>query len=161
MKMRETQADIYKILYNNVDLMRLLVYKPVNFNDNPLDPAKQDILDRADKWDLIQDRILFTPTYTGLDTEPKCRICLYHSRRTTNGNNAIGNQSFNLDVFTHYVFNNTDQRLAWICDTLDEIFANKKITGIGKCIPLPSRELQAPNDYVGFRMSYEFGDFFG
>jgi hypothetical protein len=163
MKMRKAQVDIFKLLSNNETLLRLLIYLPSSAADDPLDPSKLNILDmeEQEKWKLINDRILFTPTHVGLDQDPKCRICFFHSRRDTNRSNVIANQSFNLDVFTHYKFNNVDQRLAWICDTLDEMFANQNITGIGKCIPLPSRELSAPTEYVGFRLVYEFGDFNG
>jgi hypothetical protein len=159
MKMRENLIDIYKIFTTNETLLRLLYYLPSSAADDPLDPAKPNILDMAEeeKWKIITDRIIPAPKVHGLDKDPKCRICFYPGRRSNTTNYKVADQEVRVDVFTHHDFNNVDLRLSWISDHVDELLFNKPITGIKKIKFDGGNNLSAPEEYLAYSMKYEIG----
>ncbi len=162
MRMRESLQTIYRVLTTDETLLRLLYYKPSDSFDNPLDSEKANILDMDDsqKWAIIQDVIKTTPSVANLDTEPKCRICMYHGTRDNNRNYLIANQKIIFDVLVHFDFDNVDQRLSWICDRLNELMFDKRITGIGRVGFVRGTIIPSSyENYIAYRLIYEFGDF--
>jgi hypothetical protein len=155
MRMRENLIDIYKVFTTNENLLRLLYYQPIDANDNPLDPAKPNILDLANKWDIIQDRIKTTEKVDDLDDEEKCRLLFYAGRRSGTNNYILSNQEFAVDILCHFSFEETDLRMSWICDTVNSLVFDEKITGIKKISFKNGNPIKAPNDYVGYRLIYE------
>lgn len=158
MKMRENIQEIYKFLTADETLLRLLTYQPSNASDDPLDPIKPNILDTVaqEKWELIDDRIVTAPKFADLDTEVKCRLLLYHGNGRKSSNHLFTRQEFCFEVFTHFKFDNVDQRLSWICDRLDELMERKPITGFGNMASKDRRPVNAPTDYTGYKLVYEF-----
>lgn len=159
MMMRENLQDIYRLLTQDETLLRLLYYKPSNYNDNPLDKSKQNILDmeESEKWKIIQDRIVTTIKTSGLDKEKKCRILFYPGKRHSTGNYLISSQLINFDVLVHIEFDEIDMRLSWICDHLNELLFKNRITGVGKISFVDGDKLLTPDEYVGYRLIYRFG----
>jgi hypothetical protein len=159
MRMRENLTDIYKSLTQDETLLRLLYYQPINANDSPLDPAKQNILDKpvSEKWEIVLDRIKTTSKTDDLDNVQKCRILFYAGRRGNTSNYLIANQQIIFDVLCHFSFEEVDLRSSWINDRLNEILFDSRITGIGKITFEGGSPIAAPNNYVGYRLMYSIG----
>lgn len=156
MTMKENIQDIYKTLTVDETLLRLLFYQPVNASDDPLDPTKENILDKTDKWAIIMDRIVTAPKFDDLDDKIKCRLLLYHGHGRKSSNHLFTRQEFCFEVFTHFNFDNVDQRLSWTCDRLDELMERKRITGFGNMMSKDRRPTSAPKNYIGYKLVYEF-----
>jgi len=160
MEMRKNIQDIYKVLTTDETLLRLLYYPASNPLDSPLSPSKQNILEMPDneKWSIILDRIKTTPKVDDLvDDTPKCRLLFYAGTRNSTRNYLIADQEMVFDVLVHMKFDDLDQRLSWICDRLNDLLFNQRITGMGKAEFKSGREIGAPNGYVGYRLRYLFG----
>ncbi len=160
MEMRKNIQDIYKVLTTDETLLRLLYYPAINPLDSPLSPSKQNILEMPDeeKWAIILDRIMTTPKVDDLvDDKPKCRLLFYAGDRNVTKNYLVADQEFVFDVICHLNFDEVDQRLTWICDTINDLLFNKRITGVGKVEFKSGRPIGAPNGYIGYRLRYLFG----
>lgn len=162
MRMRENLKAIYKVLVNDETLLRLLYYPPEDIETgeliNPLDPTLPNILDRKDKWDIIKDRIKNTPTFYGLDDESEiCRIYLHPADRHNTYNYALADQVIKIDAFVHHNINDIDMRLSWICDHVNDLIYDRRITGVGKIKFGGGRPIPAPEAFVGYELTYELG----
>lgn len=161
MNLRKYSMDIEKLLVEDETLLRLLIYKPSNYLDNPLDTTKPNILDMPvdDMWKLIKDRVVSAPKFDDLDAgEEKCRLLFYPSNgRPQNDNYLYSTQQYTFDIFVHFNYQNIDKRLEWICDRVNELVFDKRITGMGKVAFKDRGKLSAPNNYLGYRLVYEFG----
>jgi hypothetical protein len=158
MKMREHLQKLYKVLTQDETLLRLLYLKPQNAADNPLDPAKPNILSRSDKWVIIDDVIKTAEVVSDLDTSEKCRVLMYAGRRNPTRNYLFSDQDFVFDVLVHAkAFDSVDQRLSWICDRVNELLFDKRVTGIGKVEFKSGTPIGSPNGYSGYRLVYSFG----
>jgi hypothetical protein len=152
--------DIFNHLITDEELLRLLHYKPTNRLDNPLDPSKSDILTKPEdtKWQIIDDCIMTAPKTSDLEQESKCRLFIYPGvRQPTNGNFLSASQQFNFDIFTHADFQNVDLRNEWICQRISDLVFGEKLTGAGKIVFKGGQPINAPKDYQGYRLVYEFG----
>jgi hypothetical protein len=163
MRMRENMQDIFKVFTGDETLLRLLFYKPQNASDDPLSTAKPNVLDKPilEKWKIIQDRIKTVPKVDDLDTEPKCRLLFYPGNRHKTGNYLVSDQDIVIDILVHFDYEDVDQRLEWICDVINELMFDKRITGMGKVTyggGYPGLYLKdTPQGYVGYRLVYSFG----
>jgi hypothetical protein len=160
MMMRKMIQDIYKVLVQDETLLRLLHYKPKDALDDPLDPSKPNILDMEEKskWKIINDCVATTPQVSDLDTSEKCRILFYFGRRERTDNYLFANQEIIFDVITHVDFDGVDQRLSWICDRVNELIFNKRLTGIGKIYFSGGGIMNnVPNNYTGYKLLYTVG----
>lgn len=158
MSMKQHIRDIYLRFLEDEQLLRLLYYPPKNGTKtpDPLSPALPDItkMDIDKLWEIRDDRILMTPKTDDLKT-PKCRLLFYAGRRqSTNGNFYFSNQEIICDVFCHYMFEK-DQRSMAICDRINEILFNERITGIGKVLFKQGGQIGGVNDYVGYKLVFE------
>lgn len=160
MKMRENMQAIKKLLANDETLLRLLYYKPSNYNDNPLDPLKSNIgsMDEDVKWEIIEDVIKSTEKTSDLDESTKCRVLFYAGTRTSTNNYLLAEQEIVFDVLVHIAaYDEKDMRLSWICDHLNSMIGDKQITGIGKAYFAGGGIIAAPVGYVGYRLVFNFG----
>lgn len=163
MKMRENMQDIYKVFTESEQLLRLLFYKPTNALDDPLSTSKPNILDMPplEKWEIISDRIKTVPKVDDLDVEPKCRLLFYPGNRRKTGNYAVSDQDIIIDILVHFDYEDVDQRLEWICDIVNDLLYNIRITGTHKFTyggGYPGIYLKdTPQSYVGYRLIYSFG----
>lgn len=159
MRMRENLMDIYKVLINDETLLRLLYYKPSNMNDDPLSLDKPNILDKPDldKWNIINDLIVPSVKVTDLDETEKCRVLIFPAdRNSAKQNYYFSDQRIIVDVLTHVAFDSVDFRNSWICDRINDLLFNEHVTGIGKMNFIGGKAINAPNNYVGYRLMYEF-----
>lgn len=160
MKMRQNKQMIFSKFSSDEELLRLLYYKPTNYNDSPLDPLKPNVLDlpEEEKWEIIDDLIKKTDKTDDLDEEPKCRILLYSGSRGNTDNYLLASQDIVFDILVHInIYDVIDDRLDWICDKINELVSGKAITGIGKSLFKNGGNIPAPKDYVGYRLVYNFG----
>jgi hypothetical protein len=160
MKMREHLQKLYKVLTQDETLLRLLYYKVENAGQSPLDPAKPNILSRSDKWTIIDDVIKTAEVVTDLEsgTTEKCRVLMYAGRRMSTGNYLVSEQDFVFDVLVHSAtFDQTDQRLSWICDHLNSLLIDKNLVGVSKIQFKSGGNIPTPNGYSGYRLIYQFG----
>lgn len=159
MELKKYSSEIFKVLNSDETLLRLLHYKPTSKTDNPLDPSKPNILDKPinERWAIIDDCIVNAPKFNDLETSSKSRLFYYAGYgRTTNNNYLYTNQIYCFEVFTHYDFQMMDRRNEKICDRLNEILFNNNITGMGKFLFKDRHPINAPKDYLGYRLNYEF-----
>jgi hypothetical protein len=162
LKLRESMLKIYGVLVNDETLLRLLYYKPSNFNDDPLDPSKPDVTSLPNRWDITKDRIKKSIVTHDLDTsDPKCRILMYPDKRRPHNNSyAYSDQYVNLDILCHHEYDEVDFRMSWICDRINDLMFNKRIAGIGKIEYYSGGAIGVHKDgYVGFRLIYKFSEF--
>lgn len=157
--LRENLQAFYKALTSDETILRLLYYKPANATDNPLDSSKTNFSDMSveEKWSIIFDRVMTTPTYNGLDTSPICRICFYAGRRSNTNNYKVADQKIIFDIFTHFEYDSVDLRNSWICDRINELIFDKGITGIGKVTFVDGDGIASPEGYTGYRLVYSIG----
>lgn len=159
--MRKNLMDVYKILNNDEDLLRLLYYKPINFSDDPLDETKPNILDmtNSEKWEIINDVIVPGIKVDDLETEEKCRIIIFMGDRNGLRNDSFSNQNITIDILAAISIDNIDFRLCWICDRVNELLFDELITGLSKVNFKGGKTFNAPKGYVGYRINFEFVDF--
>jgi hypothetical protein len=155
MKMRQNLRDIYLTFTNDETLLRLLYYLPPN---DPLDPTLENILSKTDKWDIIDDRIVLTSKTDDLekDSTPKCRLLMFPGRRGNTRNYLVADQEIVIDILVHFTYEK-DQRLEWISDRVNELLFSNKITGVGEMRFKDGKPLGSPNNYIGYRLTYEIG----
>ncbi|MED1863231.1 hypothetical protein P4V41_07165 [Fictibacillus nanhaiensis] len=158
-KFKKYTLDISNRFYNDEIILRLLHYKPKNRLDDPLDPSKNDILskDEDEKWDIIDAHIMTAPKISDLEKKAMCRLFIYPGvRRPTDKNFLFANQQFNFDVLTHSDFQNMDLRNEWICERVNELVFGQRIAGLGQVLFKGGQPINAPKDYQGYRLVYEF-----
>jgi hypothetical protein len=156
--MRENIQDIYGVLISDETLLRLLYYLPEDANDSPLSPTKQNILSmpELEKWSIISDVIKTSAKTDDLTFTPKCRLFIYPGRRGSTNNYLFADQRIIFDVLVHFDYEDVDLRLEWICDTVNELIFNQRITGMGKVLFEIGEKISAPEGYVGYRLIYSF-----
>jgi hypothetical protein len=159
MKMFEQLDRIYMILRGDSDLLKLLYYKSETFSDDPL--LKPDVLTLPpeEKNPIINHRIKHTPVTDDLVDEQICRIIMYPGdRRSASGNYKLADQRVTVEVFVHRDYNDIDMRLAKICDRLNDLLNDKKLSSIGKSKMVSASPYQlSKQGYMVYRMEYEFG----
>lgn len=172
MKMRDSLMEVYNKLIKDEELLRLLyytnkeVYDYSNINDpkHPLNPSRDNILDKTDaeKWEIIYDLIKMTYTVDGLDVNKKNRVCIYSGRRTPDGQRSylVSKQSIFLDIYTPPVFDNSDFRMSWIVDRINELLFNDELeSGVSNLGFKDGGKIETPDfGYNGYRLMYHFVD---
>jgi hypothetical protein len=113
----------------------------------------------SEKWDIIKDVIKTTSKTDDLDTEKKCRVCFYSGIRKPTRNYVIAEQYIYFDVYVYLELEEVDMRLSWICDRINELLNNDRITGMGKFLFRDGVPVKSVDGYVQYRLVYSFGDF--
>lgn len=157
MNLRDYTYKIQNVLVDE-ELLRLLYYTPKNILDNPLDEIKPNILTKPDKekWEIINDCIVSALKTDDFKTDPKSRLIFYPANGYGGNNYLFSNQQYHFDIFTHFTIENADKRLEWICDRINDLLFDKLIAGIGKVKFIQRHPVNAPSDYVAYRLVYEF-----
>ena len=156
-------SDFFDVISQDESLLRLLFYKPINLLDDPLSPSKPNIIGSEEHKIVIERNVLRAPKSTDLPPIAICRICMYLGYNTAIKNRQasikVFDQEIVFDVYSHIdEFEVIDNRSLKICDRLNELLHDERISGIGKAdgyktIPI----LNAPDGYIGYRMIFSFG----
>ncbi|MGE7840759.1 hypothetical protein ACQKNX_08200 [Lysinibacillus sp. NPDC093712] len=167
MKLKESLEKLYKQLTTDEELLRLLHYVPKNALDNPLDKAKQDVLSKTNKYDIISK--VLTPsdkTYDLVLDSKMSRICFYTgtrkpqtsysgSSRRLQDNPYASDQIYNFDVYVHVDIDIVDFRMTWICDRINELLLLNSITDVGDFILAFSSPINnTPKGFIGYKLAY-------
>lgn len=161
MKLKDIITTIFKLLSTDETFLRLIIYKPNSPTDDPLDPNKPNIMDMdvTDRYNYINDRIVFTPSTDNLDKDPKCRVVISTGKRSTYKNNfQIASQQLIFDVLAHKDFNDVDVRCNWICDYINDLMFNKRIVGVKEVRDVSGSPLNVGvKNYIGYQLVFDLG----
>jgi hypothetical protein len=158
-KLEKYSKDIYKVLIQDEVLLRYLHYIPTSRVDNPLDPSKDNILDKDvdSLWGIIDDVIVPAPKISDLVDTQKSRLLVYAGYgRGTNSNYLFSNQEYEIDIFVHADTQTMDFRMEKIHDRVNELLFNQHITGMGKLLFKGRQPINAIKDYFGYKMIFTF-----
>ena len=156
MRTTEYLVKFFNTLTHDETLKRLLIYKPKNSLDDPLDKTKPNI---EMDWRKIDEVILRSPKTDEMSKKSICRICMYLGFRTKSNNFRVDTQDIVFDIYAHIEgFDEVDFRLSQIIDRLSELLQDKKVAGVNKTTLRTSTYIaNPPSGYVGYRMVYKFG----
>ncbi len=158
--MRKNLEQLKTLFANDEELLRLLHYTSETADNDPLSPDKPNILEMPikDRALLINNLIKPSPSVYGLDDSTRmCRLLFYPKSRRSSRSYLTSDQEVNIDVFVHHNFNNTDYRLSWICDRVNDLLFDKPVVGFGRVNFVNGNDLPAPQNYVGYQLRYSFG----
>lgn len=173
MSYRQTIVEIFNKLRQDESLLRLLVYKADNYEDDIqiVTPERPSILSKPPNeiWEIVSERILYNPKPIAVDDEKICRIILYTGGKGRNFSPDIGLDKIIIETFVHTDFQ-IDFRLESILDRIKHLLSNQKVKittdgsnkpiGIGNFELVDDRPLHnAVNNYLGFQQVYQFADF--
>ncbi len=159
MELEKYSKEIFNVLNTDETLLRLLHYLPKSKTDNPLDVNKPDItkMDMVAKWEIIDNNIMEAPKTSDLVKNQVCRLFYYPGHGdAANSNYLFTHQEFHFDVFVHAEIQKNDRRNHKICDRVNEIIFGKYITGMGKMLSVRRHPINAPMDYLAYRLVYKF-----
>lgn len=164
MSMYKNIQDIFKVLRNDEQLLRLLHNEPKNISKkipDPLDSSLPNILDKPplELTQLKNKLIMSVPKDDDLIKDRKCVIFAYLGDRYSDRRNYVmANQYIMFDVFCHVDFENGDFRSSRIGDRLNHLFALEHVTGFGKVDFERVRIInRVPSQFVGYQYVYEIG----
>lgn len=168
---RKQLLDIFNTLQTDEKLMRLLYYIPKNALDDPLSGSKKDVtkFDTEEFQKIISNSLIPADKKNDLDVDNSelCRICMYNGERfpqsyrssATNmysTNNQVVTQYMIFDVYVHLNIDIIDLRLSWICDRLNDLLVNEKLTGISQFEFYQSTPIyNTPKGFSGYRLAYK------
>jgi hypothetical protein len=133
---------IEKILIQDEELLRLLTYKPMGFDEKAQtaipDPLSSDLpnlvdVNSSEYWTLVKDRIRKGDKRTNINDDSKCVIYLQEGRERSIWGNAFQvNQEVILSILVHEDYED-DFRMSRIRDRVYELLIHKKgMAGFGK-----------------------------
>lgn len=155
--MRESINKIYTALIEDEELLRLLYYPPTK-RISPLDKTvnQPDLIGHADYWDIVDDRIMTATKSSDIEDKKICRLYIYAGRRRPKFRDyMLVDQEVVIDILVNETYD-SDLRLNWICDRINEIIALEHITGYGKLTYIAGNPRQAPIGYSKYETMYEF-----
>jgi hypothetical protein len=158
-KLEKYSKDIYSIFINDEILLRYLYYNPTSRLDDPLDTSKDDILSKNadDFWAIVDDVIKTAPKTSDLVENVKSRLFVYAGYGRSNSSNYyFSDQEYEFDILVHADNQSKDFRTEKIHDRLNELLFNKRITGLGKLKFKSRQPINAPKDYLGYKLVYTF-----
>lgn len=155
-------TSIVNVLRADDELVKLLYFLPKNLSStNPVE--KLDPLDRTLPTDIIQlsairdDRIKQTYKQSDYQSTVTCKILVYAGRRVSNRNSyLIADQEIVIDILSHNDYEK-DYRSTRISDRLNELLVDKRIVGFGAIRYVDGVNINAPNEYSGYRTVFEVG----
>lgn len=165
MTLQNNLLDVFKIMRNDEQLLRLLTFPSEDYSEGVLDPLDsnlQNILDNPNKEETmkIKDDVIYKiPKTDDLETRAICRIYTYAGRRTpTRTNFLYADQDVVFDLIVHDSFENGDLRSSRIVERLNELFATEDVTGIGKMLYEGGDPISAPKNYIGYKHVFKIVD---
>lgn len=128
--MREVINNIYQLLINDEELLRLLWYKPIQLEGiDPLDTALLNVKDMADYWDIVNNRIMLAEKENDLINDPICRLYISAGRRRPVFNNyLLATQEIVISMYIHEDYE-LDGRSNAISDRVSELIALEYVEG--------------------------------
>lgn len=156
--MREVVNNIYQLLINDEELLRLLWYRPQQLEGiDPLDENLLNVKDMADYWDIVNQRIMLAEKENDLLEKPICRLYISAGRRRGVFNNyLLATQEIVISMYVHEDYE-MDMRSAWISDRINELIALEYIEGgIGKMDFVAGNARVAPLQYRRYDLIFEF-----
>lgn len=156
--MRQIMGNIYKLLINDEELLRLLYYFPRDsVNLDPLDDELENIKDREDYWDIVEDRIMLAEKDADLNGKAICRIYISAGRRRPVFNSyLLVTQEVVVSIYAHekYV---KDSRSEAISDRVSELLALEHINGsFGRLEYFGGNPKPAPSQYSRYDHTYQY-----
>lgn len=156
-RLAENLVDIFKVIANDNELLRLLYYP-----SDPLNSNKSEIKDLPDFDEIISNSIIRAPKINDIqneDTKKICRICMYFGNGNNTSNVRVDDQDVVFDVYTHIdTYEINEARSLKIIDRINKLITLKNITGFGKM--RSSRRFiigNPPNGYLGYKITFTFG----
>jgi hypothetical protein len=155
--------DIIKYLKSDEELNRLLYYPAEDLGNDVVDPLDVSLpnvmnMDVEERSEIINKRIVKSAKYKDLEDDKICRLYVYAGRRLPENNNYLfASQEVVIDILCHSDFENGDLRSLRISDRLNQLICNERIVGIGKMGFVGARQINAPYEYVGYQVIYDFG----
>lgn len=133
---------IESVLINDEDLLRLLTYKPMGYDEkkqekilDPLDRRLPNLCDTNSKeyWTLVKDRIRKGDKRTNINDDSKCIIYLQEGRERSIWGNAFQvEQEVILSILIHEDYED-DYRMSRIRDRVYALLINQAgMAGFGK-----------------------------
>ncbi|KON87342.1 hypothetical protein AF332_11235 [Sporosarcina globispora] len=154
MELRKNLIDIFKVVGNDEELLRLLYYPT-----DPLNQSKQDVKSLPDYADIRKERIMRSPKTDDITNKEICRVCVYFGNRNNGRSNShFAHQDVVFDIYCHIdKYDSNDARSLWIADRLNGILHDEHITGFSKT---KSDQMfiigNPPSGYIGYKYIYEF-----
>lgn len=164
MGMYDDFLSIVKYLKSDEELNRLLYYPPEDAGNDvgdPLDTSLTNIMDMdiEERAEIINQRIMKSSKFKDLEKESICRLYVYAGRRNPNGNYLSANQELVIDIMCHSDFENGDLRSLRISDRLNQLFCQSRLVGIGQMDFVLGRQINAPYEYTGYQIVFEYSTF--
>lgn len=160
-KIRNVVINIYDMLRQDEELLRLLHYPPHDgVNPSPLSNNYTDItsMDMDDYWQIVDNHILTTSKTDDLQSTPICRIYVYQGRNRRTYNKLAVRHEIVIDVFCHHDYVNADSRMQSIEERLQEILSNSRVgSGLGRIEYDDGYPFNAPLNYESFRHIFLIG----
>ena len=155
--MREDLNNVFQILINDEQLMRLLWYKPKRFTKvDPLDESLPNVTELDEYWDIVDERVLTVGKINDLEKKPLCRIFVTLGRRKPDSRSYyLAKQEIVISIFVHEEYE-WDMRLGGISDRITDLLSLKDITGMGKFDYAGGRPYDAPIQYVQYVHVFEY-----
>ena len=148
-------TTIYKILTQDEELKRLLIYKPKNALDDPLSESKPDI---GNDWKQINKVIKMTPKTDDFSKEALCAVRFYLGLRPESFDNTmVASQDIVFDIYAHYTFDEVDMRMTKIADRVNKLIKNKRIGANKARIRISTTITNPPNGFTAHKLVFKFG----
>jgi hypothetical protein len=162
--MYEDFLSIIKYLKSDEELNRLLYYPAGDLGNDVLDPLDASLPDIMSmnveqRAEIINQRIMKSSKYKDLETESICRLYVYAGSRNPNGNYLSANQELVIDIMCHSDFENGDLRSLRLSDRLNQLFCQSRLVGIGQMDFVGARQINAPYEYSGYQVIFEYSTF--
>ena len=156
--------DIIKYLKSDEELNRLLYYAPEDLGSDVVDPLDNSLpnikdMDVETRSEIINKRIVKSAKYKDLEENKICRLYVYAGTRRPNSNYLSANQELVIDILCHSDFENADLRTLRISDRLNELFCQSRLVGIGQMDFVVGRQINAPYEYTGYQVVFEYSTF--
>lgn len=159
MNMREHFHAFYKVLTADETLLRLLYYKPENALDNPLEVTddKTNILGRINSQELIDSLIIPMEKTEDLKLKQDCSVYMSLGKRPGNKGYHFSPQDIVFEIYVGIEWEKKSQRRAWICDRINDLVFDQRITGMGTVSYVDGNRLKAPENFVAYYLVYRIG----
>lgn len=164
MGMYDDFLSIIKYLKSDEEINRLLFYPAEDVGNDVLDPLDTNLPNILDmnvekRAEIINQRIVKSSKFKDLENESICRLYVYAGRRNPNGNYLSANQELVIDIMCHSDFENGDLRSLRISDRLNQLFFQSRLAGIGQMDFVGARQINAPYEYTGYQVIFEYSTF--
>lgn len=155
--MRDDLDNVFQVLINDEELMRLLWYKPKRFTKvDPLDKSLPNVTEMNEYWDIVDERVLTVGKINDLEKKPICRLFITLGRRKPDNNNYyLAKQEIVISIFVHEEYE-WDMRLGGISDRITKLLALKEVAGMGKFDYVDGRPYAAPLQYLQYVHVFEY-----